>query len=415
MSNKHVILKKVEGENWKNALDKSFLKNVKEAKVDGFRKGKCPRDVFEKKYGVEALYNDAVDIVLPGLYTEVLKESALEPVVQPSIDIKEINKDGVSIEFTIITAPVANVKKYTGLKVTREKVKVTDEEITEGINRLKDQYAEIAVKEGKIESGDTAVIDFEGFKDGVAFEGGKGENYPLEIGSNTFIPGFEDALIGLSTGDKKDIPLTFPENYPSEELKGAKVVFKVTVHEVKTRLIPELDKDFFTDLGIEGVTNETELRNHVKNNISLRKEKEADNKLVEDILASVAKETEIVLPEELIHDEIHHMIDNYAQRLQMQGLSLEQYMQFTKQTFESLEEQLKPEAKKNITYRYMLEEIAKKEGIVISDEEADNEAETLSHTYQMTKQELINAFGGIEMIKYDLKIRKTIDFLKENN
>ena len=412
MSNKHVILKKVEGENWKNALDKSFLKNVKEAKVDGFRKGKCPRDVFEKKYGVEALYNDAVDIVLPGLYTEVLKESALEPVVQPSIDIKEINKDGVSIEFTIITAPVANVKKYTGLKVTREKVKVTDEEITEEINRLKDQYAEIAVKEGKIESGDTAVIDFEGFKDGVAFEGGKGENYPLEIGSNTFIPGFEDALIGLSTGDKKDIPLTFPENYPSEELKGAKVVFKVTVHEVKTRLIPELDKDFFTDLGIEGVTNETELRNHVKNNISLRKEKEADNKLVEDILASVAKETEIVLPEELIHDEIHHMIDNYAQRLQMQGLSLEQYMQFTKQT---LEEQLKPEAKKNITYRYMLEEIAKKEGIVISDEEADNEAETLSHTYQMTKQELINAFGGIEMIKYDLKIRKTIDFLKENN
>ena len=385
MSNKHVILKKVEGENWKNALDKSFLKNVKEAKVDGFRKGKCPRDVFEKKYGIEALYNDAVDIVLPGLYTEVLKESALEPVVQPSIDIKEINKDGVSIEFTIITAPVANVKKYTGLKVTREKVKVTDEEITEEINRLKDQYAEIAVKEGKIESGDTAVIDFEGFKDGVAFEGGKGENYPLEIGSNTFIPGFEDALIGLSTGDKKDIPLTFPENYPSEELKGAKVVFKVTVHEVKTRLIPELDKDFFTDLGIEGVTNETELRNHVKNNISLRKEKEADNKLVEDILASVAKETEIVLPEELIHDEIHHMIDNYAQRLQMQGLSLEQYMQFTKQTFESLEEQLKPEAKKNITYRYMLEEIAKKEGIVISDEEADNEAETLSHTYQMTK------------------------------
>lgn len=415
MSNKHVILKKVEGENWKNALDKSFLKNVKEAKVDGFRKGKCPRDVFEKKYGIEALYNDAVDIVLPGLYTEVLKESALEPVVQPSIDIKEINKDGVSIEFTIITAPVANVKKYTGLKVTREKVKVTDEEITEEINKLKDQYAEIAVKEGKIESGDTAVIDFEGFKDGVAFEGGKGENYPLEIGSNTFIPGFEDALIGLSTGDKKDIPLTFPENYPSEELKGAKVVFKVTVHEVKTRLIPELDKDFFTDLGIEGVTNETELRNHVKNNISLRKEKEADNKLVEDILASVAKETEIVLPEELIHDEIHHMIDNYAQRLQMQGLSLEQYMQFTKQTFESLEEQLKPEAKKNITYRYMLEEIAKKEGIVISDEEADNEAETLSHTYQMTKQELINAFGGIEMIKYDLKIRKTIDFLKENN
>ena len=415
MSNKHVILKKVEGENWKNALDKSFLKNVKEAKVDGFRKGKCPRDVFEKKYGVEALYNDAVDIVLPGLYTEVLKESALEPVVQPSIDIKEINKDGVSIEFTIITAPVANVKKYTGLKVTREKVKVTDEEITEEINRLKDQYAEIAVKEGKIESGDTAVIDFEGFKDGVAFEGGKGENYPLEIGSNTFIPGFEDALIGLSTGDKKDIPLTFPENYPSEELKGAKVVFKVTVHEVKTRLIPELDKDFFTDLGIEGVTNETELRNHVKNNISLRKEKEADNKLVEDILANVAKETEIVLPEELIHDEIHHMIDNYAQRLQMQGLNINQYLEFTKKTMDDLEKELEDEAKKNVSYRYMLDEIARLEKIDPTDSEVDEEVDRLAKQYQMTKEELLKAFGSKDVVKYDLKMRRTLDFLKENN
>ena len=209
MSNKHTIIKKTEKEAWEKALDESFKKNVKKVKVDGFREGKCPRNVFEKKYGKESLYNDAIDALLPMLYTDVLKESKLEPVIQPAIDIKNIDDNGVEIEFTIITAPKANVKKYKGLKVEKEKVKVTKKEVEEEIDRLRNQYAEIELKEGKIVKGDTAVIDFEGFKDDVAFEGGKGENYPLEIGSNTFIPGFEDNTLKIADTSAVDIRIFF--------------------------------------------------------------------------------------------------------------------------------------------------------------------------------------------------------------
>ena len=415
MSNKHVIVKKVEKTIWTEALNKSFEKNVKKVKVDGFREGKCPRNVFEKKYGVESLYNDAIDFVLPSLYTEVLKESKLEPIIQPSIDVKSIDKNGIEIEFTITTKPEVIIKKYKDLKVKKDKVKVTDEEIEKEIERLRDQYAEIEIKEGKIKKGDTAVIDFEGFKDGKAFDGGKGENYPLEIGSNTFIPGFEDALIGLKSGDKKDIELTFPEDYPSEDLKGQKVVFKVTIHEVKTRVLPEINEDFFDDLGIEEVNSLEELKKHLKKDLTEQKEKEADNKFIDDLLEAASKETTVELPDELIHEEVHRMIDTYDQRLHMQGLSLDQYLQFSKKSIEDLEEELKPEAKKNITYRYMMEEIARLEKIEPTEKERDEEADRLAKMYQMTKDELIKAFGGNDMIGYDLKMRKALELLKEYN
>lgn len=415
MSNKHVIVKKIEKDTWKNALDKSFEKNVKKVKVDGFREGKCPRNIFEKKFGKESLYDDAINAVLPTLYTEVLKENSLEPVVQPTIDIKNIGEDGVEIEFTVITAPTANVKKYKGLKVKKEKVSVTKEEIEDEIERLRNQYAEIELKEGKIEKGDTAVIDFEGFKDGKAFEGGKGENYPLEIGSNTFIPGFEDALIGLKSGDEKDVELKFPEDYPSEELKGQEVVFKVTIHEVKTRKLPEVNEDLFDDLGLEDVHSKEDLEKHVEKEIKERKEKAAENKLIDELLEKVAKETEIELPEELVHDEVHRMLHTYDDRLHMQGLSLDQYLKFTKKTMEDMENELKDEAAKNITYRYMIEEISNKENITATDEEVEEEIDRLAKLYQMTKEELISAFGDKEMIKYDLRMRRTIEFLKENN
>ena len=280
---------------------------------------------------------------------------------------------------------------------------------------MREQYAEIEIKEGKIKKGDTAVIDFEGFKDGVAFDGGKGENYPLEIGSNTFIPGFEDALIGLKTGDKKDINLTFPEDYPSEELKGQAVVFKVTVHEVKTRKLPEINEEFFDDIGIENVNSLEELKKHIKKDLTEQKEKSIDNKFIDEILEAVRKETTIDIPDELVHEEIHRMLDTYDQRLHMQGLSLDQYLQFSKKSIDDLEEELKPEAEKNITYRYMMEEIAKKEKIDVTDKEREEETERLAKMYQMTKEELVKAFGGKDMVGYDLKMRKALEFLKENN
>lgn len=415
MSNEHKITKVVEKEKWSKALTESFNKNVKEVKVDGFRKGKCPRDIYEKKYGVESLYNDAINVVLPEVYTEVLKESKLEPVVQPTIDIKSVDKDKLELEFVVITAPDVKIKKYKSLGIKKDKVKVTKEEVKEEIEKLRNQYAEIVLKEGKIENGDTAVIDFEGFKDEVAFEGGKGANYPLEVGSNTFIPGFEEQLIGLKSNDNKEIKVRFPEDYPNEDLKNAEVVFKVLVHEVKTRKVPEINDDFFKDLSLDSVNSLIELEKYCEDTIKERKEKESDNKFVNDILEAVAKETKIDLPEELVHEEIHHMIDQYAERLKMQGLTLEQFLKMTNTTMDKLEDQLKDEAKKNITYRYMIEEISKLEKINVTDKAAEKEADKLAEMYQMTKEELINAFGGIDMIKYDLKMRNTIDFLKENN
>lgn len=415
MENKHVIIKKVDKEIWDKALDNSFEKNVKKVKVDGFRQGKCPRNVFEKKFGKESLYNDAIDSLLPTLYSEVLKDNNLEPVVQPSINIKNIDDNGVEIEFTIITAPIVKINKYKGLNVKKENIKVTKEEIDSEINRLRQQYAEIEIKDGKVENGDTVVIDFEGFKNDVPFEGGKGENYPLEIGSKTFIPGFEEALIGLKDGDTKDINLKFPEDYPSEELKGQDVVFKVKVHEVKTRVLPEINEEFFDDLGLENVNNIEDLEKHVKNDLKEKKEKNAENKFIDDLLEAVSKETEIDIPEELIHDEIHRILDMYNQRLQMQGLNLNQYLEFTKKSMEDIEKETEPEAKRNVTYRYMIEEISKLENIEISEEELNKEIENMAIKYNMTKEELIKAFGGKDMISYDLKMRKTIEFLKNNN
>jgi len=415
MSNKHVIVKKVNGEEWTKAITSSFNKNVKEVSVEGFRKGKCPRNIYEKKYGVESLFNDAINFVLPGVYSEVLKESKLTPVVQPTIDVKSVDKDSVEFEFTIITAPEVKIKKYKKLGVKQEKVKVTKEEITEEVNRIRDQYAEIVLKDGKIENGDTAVIDFEGFKDGVAFEGGKGENYPLEIGSNTFIPGFESQLIGSKTNDKKEIKVTFPEDYPNDDLKNKEVVFKVTVHEVKSRSVPEINEEFFKDLNINDINTLKAFEDYCEENLKLKKEKDLDSKFVSDILEGIAKETKIELPEELVHEEIHHMIDNYSQKLEMQGLSLDQFLKMTKSSIEDMEKQLEGEAKKNLTYRYMIEEISKLEKIEVEDKDVNKEAERLAELYQMKTDELINAFGGLDMIKYDLKIRKTIDFLKENN
>lgn len=415
MSNKHVIVKKINNEEWTKAITSSFNKNVKEVSVEGFRKGKCPRNIYEKKYGVESLFNDAINFVLPTVYSEVLKENKIIPVVQPTIDVKNVDKDSVEFEFTIISAPVVKIKKYKKLGVKKEKVKVTKEEITEEVNRIRDQYAEIVLKDGKIENGDTAVIDFEGFKDGVAFEGGKGENYPLEIGSNTFIPGFESQLIGSKTNDKKEIKVTFPDDYPNDDLKNKEVVFKVTVHEVKSRSVPEINEDFFKDLNINDINTLKAFEDYCEENLKLKKEKDLEAKFVSNILEGIAKETKIELPEELVHEEIHHMIDNYSQKLEMQGLSLDQFLKMTKSSIEDMEKQLEGEAKKNLTYRYMIEEISKLEKIDVEEKDVNKEADRLAELYQMKTDELVNAFGGLDMIKYDLKIRKTIDFLKENN
>ncbi len=258
--NKKVVEIKIEGDKWTKANDKAFDKAVKNVTVDGFRKGKCPRDIFEKKYGKESLYIDAAESLVEDAFTEAMKENKdIVPVTQPRVDIKKIDEKGVTFEFTFITAPKVNIKKYKGLKVKKEEVKVLKEEVEHELEHLLEQYTELVIKDGKVENGDIAIIDFEGFKDGVAFDGGKGENYSLEIGSNTFIPGFEEQLIGMKKGEEKEIKVTFPKEYGAPDLAGADATFKVKVNEIKTKEKRELDKDFFEDLGMEGIDSKETL------------------------------------------------------------------------------------------------------------------------------------------------------------
>ena len=404
MKNIHEIEIKVEGKEWEDAITKSFNKNVQNVKVDGFRKGKVPRNIFEKKFGKESLYNDAIDFVLQEKYATVIKDSKLIPIIQPTIDIKEIDDEKLVLTFRITTKPEVKVEKYTKLGVKKGEVKVTEEEVKSRINSLLEQYADIVIKDGKIENGDTAVIDFEGFKD---------ENYPLEIGSNTFIPGFEEQLIGLKAGDEKDIKVTFPEDYASEELKGQEAVFKIKVHEVKTKELPEMDEEFFKDLGYEGVETEEQLKDLVKADLEAKQEYELENKYVDDLLEEAAKHTIVDLPEELVHEEIHRMMHQYEENLKMQGITLDMFYQFTNSTEEDLEKQMHPEAEKRVKYRFMLEEIATLEKVEVTDEEANKEAEDLAKKYNTTKEELLNQIGGLDALKYEVEMQKVIEILKK--
>lgn len=406
---------KIEKKEWEAALEKSFKKNVETVKIDGFRQGKAPRDIYEKKLGKESLYMDAIDFALPKAYEKALKQSNLQPIVQPEVDVKKIDEDGVEVVFTIVTKPEVEIKKYKNLGIKSEKINITEEEITKGIEELQQKYAEISLKEDAIINGDTVVLDFLGKKDGVPFEGGKGENYPLEIGSNTFIPGFEDNLIGLKSGDSKDIEVTFPKDYPSEDLKGQKVIFEVKINEVKHKILPEINKDFFADLSIEGVDSEKTLREYVKNELTIEKEEKSKEAKVESILNKIIESLKIELPEEMVTEEIHFMIKQFEQNLSMQGLSLDQFMEMTKTTHEKFHEQYRGQAEKRILQSLVLNKIAESEKIDVTKEEIDIEIPALAARYNISEEEIKKLDGVEEALSGDIKIRKIINFLLENN
>ena len=418
MEKKNIFVKtvKVEKKDFDEAIKNAFLKKQKDIKLDGFRKGKVPFEIYIKKYGKESLYMDAVDMVLPDAYKKAIESDKLVPIIEPKVDIKSIDENGVEFIFTITTMPEVNIKKYKKLGVKKQEAKVTDEEVEEEIKKMLERYSELVIKDfGEVENHDTAIIDFEGFKDGVAFSGGKGENYALEIGSNTFIPGFEEQIIGMKKGEEKDINVTFPKDYQSQELKGAKATFKVKVNEIKTKVERKLDEEFFEDLGLEGVNSKETLQEEVKKNILARKESDSENEYIDNLLAKVAEQTEVDIPEELIDDETHHMIHRFEEQLRMQGISLEVYQEITKTTHEDMHKQMEPEAKKHILYRFILETIIEKENITVTDKEADDFASDIAKRYGMEKDEFIKSYGGIEALKYEVSIKKVIDFLKENN
>ncbi len=410
--NEKEVIIKIDGKEWGKLLDDAFKKANRKAKIDGFRPGKAPKNIFLKHYGKESLYYEASNMAIDVAYDKLLEENEdLQIVTEPTVNINSVDDKGIEFKFLLTLKPELKLGEYKNLKAKKEKVKVTAEEVEHSIEHMREHYKENVTKEGKIEKGDIAVIDFEGFKDGVAFDGGKGENYSLEIGSNTFIPGFEDQLIGLKAGDEKDVKLSFPDDYHVDDLKGQPVVFKVKVNEVKQVVIPELDKDFFDDLGMEGIDTKEALEKQVKENIKAQKEKEAEDKWLDALLEEAFKNATVDIPEVMITDEQNRMVKEYGQNLQMQGITLEQFYQFTNLTEDKLKEEYKEQATKRVSYRLLLDAIIKAEKIEATDKEVDKELEELAKNYNMTKEDFINNFGD-EMIKYEVKIRKAFDLLK---
>lgn len=413
---KEVYTLKLEGKEWKDCLDKSFKKERKDLKVDGFRKGQVPEEIFIKKFGIERLYTNAIDYAVDILYAKLMEDpKTVVPAATPSIDIKNISKDMVEIEFTIVGAPEVKLGKYKSLGIKKEEIKVTEEEVEHELNHLKEHFVDEKVAEDnhEIKDGDIAVIDFEGFLDGKAFDGGKGNDYPLTIGSHTFIPGFEEGLVGLKKGDSKDLDVTFPENYGAENLKGKKVVFKVTVKEVKERVFPEFNKDFFDDLGIKEVTTLEELKKYIEENIKTGKKKENEDKYLFECLDKIVSDSKFEIPEEMTNDEVNRMVKDFEDKLKYQGLNLKDYLKFLGKEINEFRETLKDEANKRIGYRLILDEIVKAEKLDVTEEELEKDLEETAKNYGISKEEFIKEVGSKDLYKYDMLMKKAMKTITE--
>ena len=407
---------KLEGKEWKDCLKDTYNKKKKDIKLDGFRKGQVPYDIYVKKVGVESLYMDAINLAVDILYAKLLSDpKTITPAATPGIDIKNIDANAVEIEFTLVATPEVKLGKYKDLGVKREKVKVTEEEIEHELHHIKEHFAEIKTldEKTKIKEGMTAVIDFEGFKDGVAFQGGKGENYSLEIGSHTFIPGFEEALVGLKKGDKKDVKVTFPENYHSEELKGKPVTFKVEIKEVKEKVEREFDKEFFEDFNVGGVESLDDLKKYLKENMEAEKEKQLEDDYLFKCLDKVVENSKFEIPEEMTQDEVNRLTREFSEKLQYQGLNINDYLKFTNSNMDEFKKTLEPEANKRIGYRLMMDAIVNKEKLEVSDEELEKGLEEKAEEYGISKEDFIKEIGTKELFKYDLLMQKAMKIVTE--
>ncbi|HLR08544.1 MAG TPA: trigger factor [Bacillota bacterium] len=415
--NEGVLTITVSAEEFDRALDQAFKKVVKDVEMPGFRKGRIPRNIFEKRFGVEALYQDAVDIVLPDAYVKAVEETGIEPVAQPDVDIEHIAKgEDLVFKAKVTVKPEVSLGEYKGLEVEEQDTTVTDDDVDEELERLQEQHAELIIKEnGTVADGDTVVIDFEGFVDGEAFEGGKAENHSLEIGSGQFIPGFEEQLIGKQSGDETEINVTFPDDYHAEELAGKKALFKVKIHEVKAKELPELDDEFAKDVDDEVETLD-ELKTKLKEELQKQSEQAAENEKRETLIEKASNNAEVDIPDVMIESELDRMVQEFEQRLQMQGLTKEMYFQFSGQDEDALKEQMREDAEKRVKTNLTLEAIAKAEDIEATDDDVNEELENMASQYNMEVDQLKQMLGGnTDAIKEDLKLKKTIDYLVEHS
>ncbi|OFF96479.1 trigger factor [Listeria monocytogenes] len=405
----------IEQEKVKEGLDRAFVKVRKTLNVPGFRKGKVPRQIFNQRFGEEALFQDALDILLPEVYSAAIDEAGIDPVDTPQVNIESMEKGETWVLTAEVTVkPEVKLGDYKGLEVEKRETELTTEELEAELKQLQERQAELVVKEdAPAENGDTVILDFEGFKDGVAFEGGQAENHSLELGSGQFIPGFEEKLVGLKAGDEADIELTFPEEYHAEDLAGQPVVFKVKLHEIKTKEVPALDDELAKDID-EEVETLDELKEKISKRLQEAKEESVAQAKQEEVIAKAVENAEVDIPHAMVHHEADHLMNHFAQDLQAQGLTPELYYQFTGQTEEVMHAQMEKDAEKRVKMNLVLEAIAEAENIEPTEEAIDEEISTLAEKYGMEKDAVRAALGDMSELKSDLKIRKAIDVLLDS-
>lgn len=403
----------LEGQEWKEAQAKAFDKLAKNIEIPGFRKGHVPKNLIEKNVSKNNVMVEAVESVANSYLQAGLKEHDLWPVARPELGIDSMDEEKAEIKFIIVCKPEVTLGEYKGLNYTLAETEVTEEEVNTEIERLRENYSEVVAKEGAVAHGDTAIIDFEGFKDGVAFDGGKAEGHSLEIGSGSFIPGFEEQLIGAAAGEEKEINVTFPESYHAAELAGVPVVFKVKVHEVSSKQLPELNDEFAKDVNAPGVETVEDLKNLIKKDLGENKKVEAENNAMNDLVSKVVDGSTVEIPEEMISDETDQLVNDFANRLQQQGFSLQQFMQMTGQTIEQVREQMGKDAENKVKLRLILDAIVKAENLEASEADIEQEFQTIADQYSMELakvKELIQPFQLAE----DIKLRKAYDLIKDS-
>ncbi|MBH9580925.1 trigger factor [Staphylococcus felis] len=410
--NEGVLQVTVPAEEVDKALDKAFKKVVKSINVPGFRKGKVPRAIFEQRFGVEALYQDAVDILLPQAYSNAVVEAGINPVDQPEIEVTQIEK-GKELKFnaTVIVEPEVELGDYKGLEIAKQETELTDEELEETVKQRLEAMADMVVKEdGQVEEGDTVNLDFDGYVDGEQFEGGQADGYDLEIGSGMFIPGFEEQLVGLKVGEEKDVEVTFPEEYHAEELAGQPATFKTKINEIKTKEVPELDDELANELDSEANTVD-EYKANLRKQLEESKQTEAENLQKEEAITLATDNAKIDIPEAMVKTEQDRMLQEFAQRIQQQGLDLETYYQISGQSEEDLRNQMSEDAEQRVKTNLTLSAIADKEDIQVSDEDIDNELETMSKQFNISVEDIKKTLGNTDIVKNDVRIKKVIDLL----
>lgn len=402
-------------EEFAKGLDQAFKRAVKRVNAPGFRKGKLPRAVFNKMYGEEALYQDAVDFVLPAAYTKAIDELEVSPLAMPDIDVKEISKEeGVKFEAVVTVKPNVELGEYKNLGLEKESVEVTDADVEERLDSLLSRQAEWQIKEGESKKGDIVVIDFKGFIGDEAFEGGEAKGYELELGSGSFIPGFEEQLEGKVSPVDTEVNVTFPENYQVADLAGKAARFEVTVHDVKEKVLPELTDEFVKEFSKEAASTVDEYKEKLKEEIKLEKENLAEKSYSDKVISTAVENAKVSVPEKLVEQEVNSMFEQFTGNLSRQGLSFDLYEQFTGKGESDLKAEMKSDAENKIKTSFVLGEIAEVEKVEVTDADIDAEVKELATMYNMT-EEGIKERISVEDLRSELVIQKTVDFLKANN